>query len=181
MWVGCAAPTGSSPPTVVGDRSTPAPLADVDSWVPAEGLDPLASHRPSTVPDCGPASVGREGLGIEIDTGACPYVWLEQPLRADLRVGDPVSVLAFHAELVSEVPAEGHMALLVGDAVLWERTVPIPSEPCVYPSVVASPIGAAPGARLSLHLHNHGANTWNLLGVQREAQGTPIEAAPDCQ
>ena len=77
-------------------------------------------------------------------------------------------------------PAEGHVALAVDGVTLWERTVAIPSDPCSYTDVFESPLTAAAGATLQLHLHNHGANTWNVFRVERAPADEPLQTALGC-
>ena len=50
---------------------------------------------------------------------------------------------------------------------LYERTVAIPAEATAYTEAFSSPLASEPGATVTFHLHNHGANTWNLLRVER--------------
>ncbi len=162
--------TSSTDPGLAPDRvRTEAALADMGSWIEAEGLDPLASHRPDGA-DCPLGGVlVEEGGKLEVDTGLCGYAWLEQPMAADLIVGDVVEISMWHQDLVAEEPAEGHVAILVGDEILWEVTVAIPAEPTPYTESVQVPFAAEAGAPIQLHLHNHGANTWNLLRIERQA------------
>lgn len=161
----------------------PAPefdLADMESWTEATGIDPLAPHRPADTPDCLTGGWLYEGLTLEVDTGECPYAALSQSLLGSFEQGEPIEVVFWHADLVALEPSEGHIAILVDDEMLWERTIPIPSEPCAYTDVIEAPFAAAEGATLRLHLHNHGANTWNLRRVQRAALDTAPSWAAGC-
>ncbi|HHO49408.1 MAG TPA: hypothetical protein ENK18_00720 [Deltaproteobacteria bacterium] len=161
--------TPGSTPDVPLIRSE-APLADMGAWVEATGVDPLASHRP---PDSACPLGGvlvEEGGKLEVNTGLCSYAWLEQPLLAGLLPGDEVEVSLWHQDLISEEPAEGHVALLIGDQVVWEITVSIPAEATPYTESVVVAFAAEVGEPLQLHLHNHGANTWNLLRIERQAR-----------
>jgi hypothetical protein len=102
-----------------------------------------------------------------VNTGLCTYAFLEQPLLADVAVGDEVEVAMWYSALVSTEPAEGHMALLIDGRLLWERVVPIPSDADAHTDLVEVGFDAPAGALIQLHVHNHGANTWNLLRVER--------------
>ena len=73
----------------------------------------------------------------------------------------------WHSALVAQEPAEGHFALLVDGELLWEKLVTIPADAGAYNDVVPVELQAEAGQTLQLHLHNHGANTWNLLRVER--------------
>jgi hypothetical protein len=74
----------------------------------------------------------------------------------------------WHSALVSDPPAEAHLALQIGDDLLYERVVPVPSEAAAYTDSVEVPFRADAGEIVTFHLHNHGANTWNLLRVERQ-------------
>ncbi len=154
-------------------------LAEPSAWEAAEGPDPLADHRPPAAA-CPPAGRIVEGLTLEVDTGLCTYAFLEQPLPGSLRPGDRLEIALWHADLVSDAPGEGHIALLAGGAVLWETTRPIPTSPCAITDVVPVGVAAQAGSPLQLHLHNHGANTWNLFRVRRHPPSEPVGRTTSC-
>lgn len=173
LWLSLAACDRESATTELpADGPRPnAELVDMSAWVEGDSAqmpDPLADHRPEGVePGCPLGSVLLEGAAIEIKTGICAYAWLQQPLAADLRPGDPVEIVYWHSALLSDPPAEGHFALLVGEQILFERTIAIPSDPAAYTESFEAPFGAEAGEIAALHLHNHGANDWNFLRVER--------------
>lgn len=146
-------------------------LADMARWQPATGADPLAAHRPVGASCASGAEL--EALTFEIDTELCAYAFFEQPLGQALEPGARVVVGLWHADLAAAEPATGHVALLADGAVIWERTVPIPSPACVYDDVVEVEAPIERGTPLQLHLHNHGANTWNLRRVERAPDRDP--------
>ena len=167
---GCA---GGPDPT---DSSGLAPrpdayLVDMAAWVTGDAAvaaDPFPDHQPEGEPlECPTGSVLLEGASLEIRTGTCKYAWLQQPLLADLREGEPVEIVYWHSALVADPPAQAHFALTIGDRLLFERTVEIPSAPAAYTESFASPIAGKPGDIVTLHLHNHGTNDWNFLRVER--------------
>lgn len=164
--VGC---TGTEiPPGDTGPRP-PAELLDMSVWVEGDDAvapDPLASHRP-TDGVCPPGSVLVEGGSVEVQTGICTYAWLQQPALTDLRKGERVELVFWHSALVADGPAEGHLALWVDDEPLYDRVVPIPADATAYTESVVVPFTSPEGAIVTFHLHNHGANTWNLLRVER--------------
>ena len=142
-------------------------LIDPARWTatPAE-LDPLADHRPADGL-CEPSDWGEEYGTLEVSTAACSYVSLDQPLAADLEVGDRLRVRVWWATLLAKTPATAHLALLVDGALLWETHVDIPGSADARVFELASPIAADAGALVTFHLHNHGQNTWTLAGVER--------------
>ncbi len=119
--------------------------------------------------DCPPAAWTIEGATVEIDTGACPLAVLEQPLLDDVQPGDTLELVFWHSQLVAEEEAEAHLALLVDGTVIYERLVPIPSDPEAYTEEITG-VSAEPGDLLQVHLHNHGANAWNLLHLERQGE-----------
>jgi len=138
-------------------------LARDAAWQPmlAED-DPLPEHRPALV-DCEPEQGWHlESGGIEIATGACNYLSLEQPLRDAIEAGDPLRLQLWWQALASVDPAEGHLAIFVDGELVWEELVPIPGPAATRNLEFPSPVGAPAGATLTLHLHNHGYNTWHF-------------------
>lgn len=150
-----------------GEPAEPRPgadLLDVEAFVLSDA-DPLGHGDV----DCPAAAWTIEGATVEVDTGACPLAVLEQPLLADVLPSDTLELVFWHNQLVAEEEAEAHLALLIDGTVIYERFVPIPSEPEAYTERITG-VRADPGALLQLHLHNHGANSWNLLHVERLAE-----------
>ena len=137
-------------------------LVDHDRWRADVSVhdDPWSEHRPSII-EC-EGGWGPETGGIEIDTGACNYLTLQQPLPVALEEGDPVRLRMWWQPLASIEPAEGHVAVLVDGELLWEEHVPIPGPADVRSLEFPSPLSAPAGATLTLHLHNHGTNTWHF-------------------
>jgi hypothetical protein len=147
------------------------PLVRNGAWQPSAAEDdPLAEHRPATV-EC-EEGWGPEADGIEIDTGACNYLSLEQPLMEALEPGDPLRLQLWWQSLASVDPAEGHLAIYVDDELLWEELVPIPGPAAVRNVDFESPLGAPAGATLTLHLHNHGYNTWHFHELNAFGSGS---------
>lgn len=143
-------------------------LVDGAAWVlDLDHEDPLADHRPEGA-TCSMADIDQEYGGVEIQTGACTYAQLVQPLLGDLAVGDDLRVVAWHQDLVADAPAQAHLALLVGGSLLWERHATVPGAAEAWDEHQASPLSAPAGTDVILHLHNHGANTWTLQSVDRD-------------
>lgn len=141
-------------------------LLDAEAWtsVPARA-DPLAAHRPQPV-ICGIAPWRPEGGGIEVDTQGCNYVSVRQPLLVHVARGDLLRLTAWWDRLASESPAAGHIAVLIGDEIVWEEHVAIPGEADIRDLEFESPVDAEPGTPVVFHLHNHGYNTWRLQSLQ---------------
>lgn len=126
--------------------------------------DPLASHRPARV-ECSPAAWGPEGGGFEVQTGVCNYASFDQPLPMELRAGDALNITIWHDLLDAAEPGEAHVAIWMGREVLWEAEVSIPAPSASLEARVVLETAPPPGARLGLHLHNHGFNSWRFVGI----------------
>lgn len=129
-----------------------------------EAEDPLASHRPPDA-SCDPSSIAVEYEGVEISTADCSYAQLIQPARVDVVAGQTARIVAWHQDLVAEEDAEAHIAVLAGSTVIWEKEVEIPSLAQSWDEELVFTDDVGVGERLTLHLHNHGSNTWTLLSI----------------
>jgi hypothetical protein len=144
----------------------PRPLVHADAWAMADAADdPLAHERPAVV-DCPVAAWGPEAAGLEVQTGVCSYFFATQPSLAAIEIGDAIDVVAFHEALDAAEPAEGHLAVLVGDAVVWEARVAIPSDADVLEARVVAERAWPAGTPVGVHLHNHGYNSWTMVAVE---------------
>ena len=150
--LGCPAP---------GERS----LLDHGLWEASETSDPWPEHRPATT-DCSPLAwteeVTAEGSSLEIDAGACDYLVLTQGSLDTVAAGEVVRFIVRHGELDAGEPAEGHVGLVLDGWDLLDEAVSIPSGEASWTLSTEAPRGILEGAPILLHLHNHGANTWNL-------------------
>ncbi len=129
-------------------------------------LDPLWEHRPPDV-DCPPATWGAEAGAFEVQTGACAYAAFDQPLPVDIRAGDELEITVWHDLLDAAEPGNGHVAVWLGETVLWEAEVHVPAASNTLSGRVRIAETPGPGARLGLHLHNHGFNSWRFVAIDR--------------
>ena len=140
-------------------------LVDHGLWESSEPVDPWPEHRPTTT-DCSPLAWGdeggSEGSSLEINTGACDYLVLIQASLQAVAGGDVVSFVARHGELDAAEPAEGHVGLVFDGWVLLDELGSIPATEESWTLSEPAPRDIAEGAPIVFHLHNHGANTWNL-------------------
>lgn len=149
----------------------PGPLSDPGAWaLRTGGGDPFPAHR-FDYADCDFAEQGafyaEDGV-LEVDTGTCGYLVLEQPSTRPVGRGDLVEWTISHSDLLAEEPAEAHVAISVGDDVLWSWTTPIPSLSEVLVQRAAAPARAPTGTPLRIHIHNHGDNRWRFLDDRME-------------
>lgn len=159
LAVGCApgekaADTAAQPTSEIMDvaRWTPIEAAD-DPWPGAEGCSAAATRIEEDV--------------LELDTGICGHISVEQPILSAVEAGEALALLAWHAALTAPAPAEGWMVLTLDGQPLWELRRPIPSGPFVEAREDLLGVDAAPGALLRLHVENHGANSWRFAWLRR--------------
>lgn len=141
------------------------PMLDPAALEPVDARDdPLVLHRPVEV-DCPPGAWGPEGGGFEVQTGVCNYAAFDQDLPMPLVVGDTLRVTLWHDTLDAAEPATAHVAVWVGETILWEDEVDIPGPSGQLEALI--PIEDAPpgDARIGLHLHNHGFNSWRWVSL----------------
>lgn len=151
----------------------PLPLVTAEAWLPGRMEDdPLGHERPATV-DCPAAAWGPEAGGLEVQTGTCNYLFVAQPSLAAIEEGDAIDLVVFHQELDAAEPAEGHVAILLGDAVIWEAHVEIPAHANVLEARVVADRAWPAGAPVGVHLHNHGYNSWTVLEVSTAPRTGP--------
>ncbi|MFT6142189.1 MAG: hypothetical protein ACJAZO_001998 [Myxococcota bacterium] len=140
-------------------------MLDPSAWLEDPTADPLPDHRQTDAP-CLPLGVEQELGGIEIQTGDCPYAILSQPILADVRAGRSLTLLAWHNDLIAPEPSAGHLLLIMGGQTLIDWTPEIPSDADVVDETVVLLQRVQAGDMAILHLHNHGANTWNVNAVE---------------
>ena len=158
---------------MVVDTDAPLPagtfqLVDPVAWTLLEAAeDPFVDHRPAD-PACEASALEVEDDYLEIDTELCGYASAQQPSLAAVAAGETVTTLLYHNALSAPEVAEAHAAVTFGGELLWERYIPIPSGAEVYTIETPVPADRPIGTPLVFHLHNHGANTWNLVYVEVE-------------
>lgn len=149
---------------IAGCGLGPEPLG-AGAWVELAGVDPLAAHRPAD-PDCEFGWWVEDGV-LEVDTGLCGYLALEQPLVNDLWPGEALSAVFAHDDLVAAGPARAHAALLIDGALRWELELELPQADGVHAVEIAIEAHVPSGASVLFHLHNHGANNYRLFPLER--------------
>lgn len=142
------------------------PLALASDWRFEAALDPLPEHQPELI-DCPEGAFGEEGGIFEVQTGVCGYLLVYQETLAELSPGDLLSGSLWHQGLDASSPATAHAALSIGEDVVWEITADIPSEAEIWSFSVEASARYPEGSPLTLHLHNHGYNSWRLSELTR--------------
>ena len=152
-------------------------LTDPNGWEKQAAFqDPLADHRPADL-HCGLSAYFVETGYLEVDTMACPYVSVQQGSLHAIHAGDPVEIEVFHYDLTSPEPAQGHVAILFGDDLQWERYIDIPQPANVIDDCFTATRDLKPGEPIVFHLHNHGQNTWALTYLRMAATDDSADAS----
>ncbi len=144
----------------------PLALVTTANWRPtAAALDPASAHRPE--PLICPESAWQDEYGaLELSTSECNYFSLSQPLAHPITAGDELALELWWQTLIAEDPAQAHLALYIGDDLLWETHLEIPQAADARREVFLSEITAPAGAPLTFHLHNHGYNDYTLGALE---------------
>lgn len=171
--------------------TTPAPepegvemdLVEHRDWAVIEdaAADPFAElGRPELV-DC-PESVGwraiqnLDGWKLDVDLSDCNWLALEQGLLHPVRAGAPITVGFYHFDLLAPEAAEAYMAVAIGDEIIWDKSVQIPGGDEKFPAanyteVVTAPRELVAGERVTVHVHNHGQNSYVLAYLRAPVVG----------
>ncbi|MCA9713413.1 MAG: hypothetical protein H6713_14290 [Myxococcales bacterium] len=146
-------------------------VLDHAAWRIAEAAeDPFADHRPPEDEiDCGVAGWLVESGALEVDTLRCNYLTLVQPVLEDLTPETPMRLEFRHFDLIAPAPATAHVAVQLGDAIIWEREIQIPGPAMVFSEdALTAGVMAPAGTPLYFHLHNHGQNTYTFASLEAE-------------
>ena len=103
---------------------------------------------------------------MEVDTGSCGYLSVSQPILFEAQAGDILHIAIWHDTLTASEPATGHVAIQLGEDVMWEATIEIPSTPGAYSPKLPLDKAYPKGTPVVFHLHNHGSNNWRLLPIE---------------
>ena len=145
---------GSSEPT---SRADGTPVTVNADWVPVAAADDPFQDRPETV-SCPASGYGLEDGFFEIETDACGYGTFMQLSQVAIAQGQAIRVNLWHSPLSSEEPAEAHLAIQLGDWLMFERRIPIPNPAQVLDEYIVAGRDIEAGTPVYLHVHNHGNN-----------------------
>lgn len=171
--VGGCEPAPAPTPTPTG----PVALVSVDEWdrVAEPEDDVFGAERPADLVCDETLGIGFEllddELALEINTDLCNYVTLRQPSLVALVPGDTVTLRLWHYPLVAPMPAEAHLALALDGEIVWEEQLSIPAEADFVDGEFIVERALPAGAELQFHVHNHGNNTYDLLGIEADPTG----------
>ena len=140
-------------------------LVAVDAWRLDDAPPPaLAEDAPATV-TCDNGWGVEDGV-FEVDSEFCNWGAFAQPSLVPIKAGDTLEVILLHDALFSDDEgATAHVAVAVGDLVVWETTLMIPTAAgLVRPAIIAS-ADAPTGTPVHVHVHNHGFNNYRFVDM----------------
>lgn len=142
-------------------------LVKGQAWVQiAPAQDPFSSDRHDRIP-CDWLAFGVEYGGIEINTGRCGYLTLTQPLLHAVSTSTWLKVSAWHSPLLKgEIEGLAFFSLMIGDQLIWEKELYIPSDAISWEETFLSPVDIPQGTPVILNVRNHGANSWMFHSLQ---------------
>ncbi|MCX4241360.1 hypothetical protein [Paraliomyxa miuraensis] len=150
----------------------PTELVELTAWerVADPADDVFGAERPADLVCDEVLGVIIELLGgepvLEIDTDFCNYATVEQPSLRTLRPGDRIAISVWHYDLTAPEPTQAHLALAIDGELVWEQHLPVPTAPALIEDELEIDREIPAGAPLQFHVHNHGANTYDLVSLE---------------
>ena len=95
----------------------------------------------------------------------CNWITLEQPSLRAIQAGDRVEVRSRHSQLTAPVPGEAHIAFVIGDELVLDYSVAIPTDFQFPDAIWTAPKDYPAGTPLLFHVDNHGQNEYMLIEV----------------
>ena len=102
-----------------------------------------------------------------METDLCNYGSFSQPLLGPTSPGDRIEGVLWHLQLWAAEEAEAHFVVQIGDTILLEERIPVPSEEAIYPIEWTASEALETGVPVRFHVHNHGTNSWRLGTLSR--------------
>lgn len=172
LWVllyqGCAEETSLN--TSSKDETQPTNWVELvrgDQWeIEAEITDPYIEWSAGRA-RCQNLDYGPEYTGVEISTVYCDYLTLGQGLLHEMIAGDYVELTLWHSPLVSDEPSQGLLEVRLEERILFSRELLIPADAHSWTERLRMQQAFLAGARVTLHVHNHGRNTYTLASIRR--------------
>ncbi len=130
--------------------------------------DPFTEMQPTAF-ECEPGNYGTEFYGddvwFSIQTDKCNYITISQPLLKDVRQGDYITINIFHFSLTAPANSQANLALAVGNEVVWQTAIPIPSNSGAVLEAFQATSDYAAGTPVIFHIDNHGQNSYHLIDI----------------
>jgi hypothetical protein len=102
-------------------------------------------------------------MGVTVSTEDCSYATLSQETQIDLSEGDRVTLNMWHYRLTSPEGGEAHMAVQLGEDLIWEDFISIPAETAGTVEEIKLTSDYPIGTPVFFHVTNHGQNAYSLV------------------
>ena len=113
-----------------------------------------------------------EALGSDqtftIETRYCSRLTVEAETLEDIEQGEALQLRLWHATLLPYGPAIAELVVSIDGDEVFEQIVPIPGNSELIADTVFCPDDIPRGTRVSWHVSNHGANSWNWVSLTAE-------------
>ena len=152
-------------PELTPPSSEAASMVDADAWTVCTAQEDPFSDRPQN-PECPSSGYAVEDGFFEIETDVCHYGTFVQPSKLAVGSEQKIRFNFWHSPLSNPEPAQAHVALQIGDQLLWEKTIPIPNDANVVDEQLQLKSSIDEGDPIYFHLHNHGNNAWRLGTIE---------------
>jgi hypothetical protein len=143
-----------------------ASLVDPSAWQVMAAVDDPFADRPED-PSCADGSFVPEWLADEavfsVDTGGCSYLTARQSTLRQVAAGESLALRVWHFALTAGESAVAHVAVQLGDELLLDQSVAIPSKGGLLSLEQVAPSAVPAGTPVYFHLHNHGDNSWSFV------------------
>ena len=167
-WIGCADSGGDRCRAVPeGDRFE---LVAHTLWQLTGAEEPWRALRPVGL-DCPADAAKVEDFGGRltwgVDTARCGHATSVQPLLQDACAGEKLFVWFWRDALTGPEGAASTVAVQIGDELIYEMETPIPAPPALIAVTAEIAEDHRTGEPIYFHVHNHGANSYQLLELSR--------------
>ena len=153
------------------DTPTPEPtegvILDHSAWsLASESDDPWSDRLESLAGSCAALAWRVEGSGdaalLEVETSECPGTAVSHPTGGVLKRGDTVTFILWHLPLVKPEISTAQLGIALDGRPVWSMEVDLPAEATVYQSEFIVPADAHRAETLTVHVDNHGSNSWRF-------------------
>ena len=161
----CGGPADSGAEKGSADGGRAALLAEGVRWRP-DAPDAGPWTPPAEAEGCTEEGWRTEADFFEIQSDLCVWGVFSQPLLGDVAAGDRLRFVLWTEDLWAPVPYVATFAFAFGDDIVWEQQFDVPGERRIIELEAWAPAAQPAGALATLHLDNHGINSWRINDIE---------------
>ncbi len=166
LLLACTGGDKTSQDTTEGPDPDPATVPGLrlaaDAWARLDGDDDPYRVEGDDEVECSPLGWKSESGFFEIESDYCAKATWAQPLLGDVAAGDTLEFVFWHLDLWADPPYRATLEMAIEGEAIWHYEVDVPSSENVLQVEVLVPVSVAEGATATLHLDNHGVNSWRV-------------------